>query len=193
MSQFQKYLLEHMEVDQEIITTLLTDCTSEFWKKDSFLLREGTINKRIFFVEKGLLRQYSIDRKGKEHILNFAPENWLVSDRESSYFDAPSPYYVQALEDTTVTILDPLFLEQLAEKIPSFAQFNLKLLHHHIRELQNRVDLLLSASADERYEHFLNRYPDIIHRVPQSMIASYLGITPESLSRIRKQRLAKNF
>lgn len=192
MEKFQKYLSEHLHVDESTIAKLLVDCSSKVWKKDSFLMREGTICKQIFFVENGLLRQYSVDEKGKEHILNFAPENWLVSDRESSFFNAPSPYFIQALEDTEVIILDQNFLEELAQEYPDFATFNMRLLHHHIREMQNRIELLLSASAEERYDHFLNRYPDIVHRVPQAMIASYLGITPESLSRIRKIRSERN-
>ena len=111
----------------------------------------------------------------------------------STYFNQPSAYYIQALEDSKAAMINEEFIHLLSEKIPSFSDFNNKLLHNHIRHLQNRVNLLLSATAEDRYLQFIKMYPDILLRVPQTMVASYLGITPESLSRVRKELAQKNF
>lgn len=150
-------------------------------------------HKTPFFVERGLLRQFSIDEKGKEHTLHFAPENWFVTDRESAYFKQPSKYFIKSLEESVVVLIDEILIQKLTSRLPSFSDFNNRLLHNHIRHLENRINLLLSATAEERYLRFVEMYPDILLRVPQTMVASYLGITPESLSRVRKELAYKNF
>lgn len=191
-SNFQTYLTSNLEVAEGEIVTLLENCVTKIFTKGQFLLRRNEYCKHAFFVENGLLRQYSINDKGKEHILSFAPENWIVTDRESSFFNRPSAYYIQALEDSTVVLIDESFIRLLSEKLPAFVDFNNRLLHNHIRHLQNRINLLLSAAAKDRYIQFIKTHPDILLRVPQSMIASYLGITPESLSRVRRDLIEKN-
>ncbi|MNE65373.1 Anaerobic regulatory protein [compost metagenome] len=163
------------------------------FKKDEFLLSPGQICERALFVEKGLVRFYSIDEEGKEHIVQFAPENWFVGDRESIYFRKPSVYYMDAIEDTTVILFDQHFVETASEISPEFRNYNEYLLQNHIRHLQNRINLLIGASAEKRYLDFIKLYPDLTLRVPQWMIASYLGITPESLSRVRKELSKRNF
>jgi CRP-like cAMP-binding protein len=187
------FLTSNIDIDKNVLDKLLQNCKTIKISKGNFLLRQGEICKHSFFVESGLLRQYSIDNKGKEHILQFAPETWFISDRESVYFNQPSNYFIQALEDSSVLQIDESFILHLAEQSKSFLAFNNKLLHNHIRHLQKRVTQLLSAAAEERYLDFIKLYPDILLRVPQSMVASYLGITPESLSRVRKDLAAKNF
>src|SRR5690606_10059180 len=119
--------------------------------------------------------------KGKEHILQFAPEGWFVNDRESMFYNKPSKFNIEALEDTEVFILDEAMTERLQNEVPEFSTFNNELLNNHIRHLQDRINLLLSATAEERYLTFIKMYPDILLRVPQWMVASYLGIAPESL------------
>ena len=187
------FLTSNLEINEESIQSILKSCTIKRVKKDEFLLRENEHCKHTFFVESGLIRQYSIDDKGKEHTISFAPENWFVSDRESVFFNEASAYYIQALEDSEVVMMDADFFLKLSEEIPSFTDFNNKLLHNHIRHLQKRINMLLSASAKQRYLEFVAMYPDTLLRVPQTMIASYLGITPESLSRVRKELALKNF
>ena len=187
------FLSLNLDLDENEISSIVESYTIKKFKKDTFLLREGEYCKHTFFVEKGLLRQYSIDDKGKEHILSFAPENWFVTDRESAYFDQPSAYFIQALEDSQVVLIDENFIQTLSDKISNFTDFNNKLLHNHIRHLQKRINLLLSTAAEDRYLEFIEMYPDILLRVPQTMVASYLGITPESLSRVRKELARKNF
>lgn len=187
------FLSKNLDFNEDKISLLLEDCQVKNLKKHEFLLQESEFCQFTFFVEKGLLRQYSIDEKGKEHTILFAPENWFVSDRESVYFNQPSSYFIQAQEESDVVMIDNNFFEMLSEKIPEFTSFNNKLLHNHIRHLQNRINMLLSATAEDRYLQFIEMYPDILLRVPQIMVASYLGITPESLSRVRKELAKKNF
>jgi len=187
------FLTSNIDIDKNILDELLQNCKTIKISKGNFLLRQGEICKHSFFVESGLLRKYSIDNKGKEHILQFAPETWFISDRGSIYFNQPSDYFIQALEDSKVLQIDERFILHLAEQNKSFLAFNNKLLHNHIRHLQKRVTQLLSATAEERYLDFIKLYPDILLRVPQSMVASYLGITPESLSRVRKDLAAQHF
>lgn len=190
---FTTYLTSNLDIDETEISSIIENCTTKNIVKDQFLLRQNEYCKHTFFVEKGLLRQFSIDEKGKEHIISFAPENWFVTDRESTYFNQPSKYYIQALEDSQVVMIDEDFVQLLSKKIPKFTDFNNQLLHNHIRHLQGRINLLLSATAEKRYLQFVAMYPEILLRVPQTMVASYLGITPESLSRVRRELAQKKF
>lgn len=163
------------------------------YSKGETILRQGEQCKYTFFIAKGLMRAYTINENGKEHILQFAPENWFISDRSSVLFNDPSSQFIEAVEDTEAILIESDIFEQLAELSAEFRHFNLFLLHNHIRHLQKRINQLLSASAEERYMDFIKMYPNIMLRVPQWMIASYLGITPESLSRVRKDLAMKNF
>ena len=154
--------------------------------KGQLLLRAGEVCKHSFFTAKGLLRSYTIDKQGKEHIIQFAPEGWLIADRSSAFFDEPSFLYIDAVEDADIVVIDNLFFDELTKQCPDFSLSNVNSLHHHIKQIQNRVNLLLGATAEERYLDFIRLYPQLLLRIPQWMIASYLGITPESLSRVRK-------
>lgn len=192
-TEFSDFIYANTTLDKSLINELAQKCKSVSYKKNEFLLRQGEVCKYVFFVEKGLLRQYTIDDKGKEHVLMFAPETWFAADRESIFFNAPSHYFIQALEDSKVMLIEEETINKIAQMNDGFLAFNNKLLHNHIRSLQRRIMLLLSATAEERYLDFIKVYPDILARVPQAMVASYLGITPESLSRIRKELASKNF
>ncbi|QWX83645.1 Crp/Fnr family transcriptional regulator [Cellulophaga sp. HaHaR_3_176] len=187
-----RFLESNIPIEKSAVREYLSTLKTRKVKKGEQLLKQGDICKHTFFVEKGLLRYFSIDKKGKENVLQFAPENWFITDRESVYFNQPSKYYIDALEDAEVLVLEKDFVEKIAAQNNSFAAFNNKLLHNHIRNLQNRIQLLLSATAEERYLDFIKIYPDILLRVPQTLIASYLGITPESLSRVRKELATKH-
>lgn len=144
--------------------------------KGQILQRSGQLNTKAYEVVQGLLRSYSIDEKGKEHIFMFGPEGWIVADTCS--IDEVSELYIDALEDSEVLVRE--------KQIQPEDFDNLKLIKR-VQVLQGRVIRLMSASALERYEHFLATYPQIVQRVPQRMIASYLGITPEALSKVKKE------
>lgn len=187
------YLSEILDIPLSSVPTCGAYYQEKNVAKGEFLLQEGEICRHTFFVESGLLRMYSIDKNGKEHIIQFAPEQWLMSDRSSLYFGENSKYYVDAVEDSTVMLLDNDFFPNLKMNFPGSIVNNDLLLQKHIRNLQNRVNSLLAETAQERYLNFIKMYPDLMQRVPQWMVASYLGITPESLSRVRKELARNNF
>lgn len=190
---FKSYLNTNTQITPTLLQSLAEHYTIKHYKKGDFLLNKGEYFLKIFFVQQGLLRQYDVDAKGKEHILYFAPEGWLLADRASLQLHQPAEFFIQALENTEVAVLTESFIEKLISSNPSFCDFNNRLLHNHIHALQSRIMMLLSQSAEVRYLSFIKTYPDILLRVPQTMVASYLGITPESLSRIRKELAHKNF
>jgi len=147
-------------------------------KKGTILEEPGKTNGNLYQVKKGLLRSYSIDDKGKEHIFTFAPEDWLIAD---NIYEEPSELFIDALEDSEVYV---------SQKGP-LEEEHLDKLSKRLSVLQRRITMLMSASAIERYEHFIKTYPLIVQRIPQRMIASYLGITPEALSKIKSENKGK--
>lgn len=148
--------------------------------KGQVLQRRGELNTKVFTVESGLLRSFSIDNKGKEHIYMFAPENWIIGDNCET--NVPCDLFIDAIENSIITVTDKEVSKQNSKNNSLF---------NRIAVLQKRIIMLMSSSAIKRYEHFVETYPDIIQRVPQKMVASYLGITPEALSRVRKE-ISKN-
>ena len=153
-------------------------------KKQDFLIRPGESHGGTFLVRKGILRTYRVDAKGKEHILLFAAEGWIIGDIESQIKGQSSGVYVQAIEDSEVHRFEPPSAEDTG--------------HHgrllrRIVTLEDRVMMLLSHSALERYESFLASYSDLVNRIPQWMIASYIGVTPEALSKARRSRVQGGF
>ncbi len=148
-------------------------------KKGQILQRRGDLNSRVYKVESGLLRSFWIDDKGKEHIFMFASEGWIIADNVPS--SEACDLFIDVLEDSRII--------QIEKKIENIQEFQKLLNRLHV--LQMRIMMLMSAPAIERYDHFINTYPDIVQRVPQKMIASYLGITPEALSTAKKIRHQK--
>ena len=146
-------------------------------KKGDILQRKGDINTKASIVESGLLRSYTIDDKGKEHIYMFGPENWLVADICET--NTPCQLYIDVIEEA---VLEVASKEELMERGP-----DIDALLRRLNTMQARIIMLMSSNAIVRYEHFILTYPNIIQRVPLKMIASYLGITPEALSRVRNE------
>lgn len=147
-------------------------------KKGDIIQRKGDLTHKVYHVNSGLLRSYSIDKSGKENIFMFAPEGWTIADYTSPEF--PAELYIDALEDTTIQVL-PKDIKNEAKNIEKILK--------RMSVLQNRVIMLLSTNAIDRYEHFIQTYPDIVQRVPQKMIASFLGVNPETLSALKSQWL----
>ena len=154
-------------------------------KKKEYLLNEGDIGRYQYFVNKGCLRTYTIDEKGQEHVIQFAIEDWWTGDMYSFLTQTAARYTIDAIEDSEVICLEKNALEELYVKIPKFERFFRHLLQNAFIALQERIIASLSQPADERYCTFIIKYPDMEKRLPLKQIASYLGITPESLSRIR--------
>jgi CRP/FNR family transcriptional regulator, anaerobic regulatory protein len=151
-----------------------------------FLQRAGEVSRHAAFVASGCLRNYVIDAHGKEHIVQFAPETWWLADITSLASGAPSQYFVDAIEDSELLLIDPPSQQQLVERVPGYAASLRTGLQKHAAAKDQRIVTSLAASAEERYVEFMERYPSIAQRVPQRMVASYLGVSPETISRVRK-------
>jgi CRP-like cAMP-binding protein len=161
-------------------------------RKRQYILQEGDVCKYVAFVEKGMLRSYTIDEKGNEHIMQFAFEGWWIADQFSFITGEPAIYNIDALEDSELLLLSKQAEEQLLQKIPKFERYFRLLLQNNLIATQRRLISSHSQTAEERYQQLIDGCPTIPQRVPQHMMASFLGITPETLSRIRKQMTAKN-
>lgn len=139
----------------------------------------------------GCLREYKIDNKGVEHILQFAIEGWWVSDLNSFLSGLPTTYNIDALQDSEVLLIGKTAREELLVSCPKMERFFRLLIEANQVATNQRISDSLSASAEERYLKFIKTYPRLFEQVPQNQIASYLGITPQSLSRIRKELTQK--
>lgn len=160
-------------------------------RKHQYILQEGEVSTHDNFIISGLARTYRIDEKGHEHILRFTPEEWWTGDLGSFLSGAPSAYNVDCLEDTEILRITFKDLETLFDRVPKMNKYFRLLYQRSIVSFNIRLTSSLTKSASERYEEFIKRYPDIDQRVPNHQIASYLGITPQSLSRIRNQAASK--
>jgi CRP-like cAMP-binding protein len=174
----------------------LTDDEKEFCKsifiprkirKKQYLLQEGDVSRYTAFVNKGCLRSYSVNEKGAEHIVQFALEGWWIGDMYSFLTGEPSSFNIDALEDSELLLIDKPSQDKLFEQVPKFERFFRLLLENNYIATHRRLMSTISGSAEERYLAFANTYPQIIQRVPQHMVASYLGLTPETVSRLRQQ------
>jgi CRP-like cAMP-binding protein len=151
-----------------------------------FLQRGGEPARHAAFVASGCLRSYVIDARGKEHIVQFAPEDWWLADTTSLATGAPSQFFYQAIEPSELLLLEPQAHQRLVEKVPGYAASFRTGLQRHAAAKDQRIVSALSTTAEERYTEFLTTYPSIAARVPLWMLASYLGVTPETVSRIRR-------
>lgn len=151
-----------------------------------FLQRAGDVPRYATFVATGCLRSYVIDAGGKEHIVQFAPETWWLADATALMSGAPSQYFFDAIEDSELLVIDPPAHQQLIEHVPGYAASLRTGLQKHNAAKDQRIVTALTTSAEERYLEFVGRYPSLVQRVPQWMIASYLGVSPETISRVRK-------
>lgn len=184
---FSNYLKDRISLSEGQLAYIESLSTIRSLRKKQYLLQEGDIWKYNAFVCKGCCRLYYLDEKGLEHILHFAPENWWTGDRESLSSGSPSRFNIDALEASSVLLISQEHFELIKENIPAFKDMVNDILQRSFIVSQNRIQAGISYTAEEKYKNFLNSYPDISNRVPQHMIASYLGFSPETLSRIRTQ------
>lgn len=159
-------------------------------RKKQYLLQEGEVCKYMAFIVKGAMRQYSVDAKAIEHMVRLSIENWWAGDRESFTMLTPSVYNIDAWEDTDALLITKADMN-LLDKIPAVIQMTRKLDANHAFAYQKRLNAYISLSAEQRYEDFAKQYPEFLQRFPQHIIASYLGITKETLSRVRRHAVRK--
>ncbi len=170
--------------EQESIKNYLTP---KKLRKKQYLLQEGDVCKIIAFVEKGSLREYSVDENGGEHIIQFAIEGWTISDLFSFLTGEPASYNIDALEDSELVIITKSAHEELLQKFDKYETYTRLQMTGAYLAMQRRLNSIHSMSLEERYLDFTTSYPGIAQRVPQHMIASYMGLQPETLSRIRRK------
>jgi CRP-like cAMP-binding protein len=182
---FEEYLRHQVQLTAEEWAHLQALSSARHLRKQQFLLHAGQVWQSYAFVCRGCLRQYTIDAKGVEHMLKFSIENWWAGDRESLVTGQPSHQYIDALEDTDVLLFPKDDFDQFAREVPAFHAFIDRLLGRTYLASQRRVQTAISADAETKYREFVQTYPQLALRVPLRMIASYLGLSAETLSRIR--------
>lgn len=183
---FQK-LNERISFTQEELEIIKSYLTPKKIRKRQYLLQEGDVCKFAAFVEKGALRSYSIDEKGNEHIIQFAVEGWTIADLYSFLTGEPATYNIDAVEDSELVLLTKSAQEEIIKRVPKYETYTRLQITGAYLAMQKRITALISLPLEERYINFIRQYPDIAQRVPQHMIASYMGLKPETLSRLRKK------
>ena len=181
------HLRETIELNTEEESIVLDSYTERHLKKKEVLLFAGEVSNHMRFIAKGSLRAYHMDEEAKEHIVQFGVEGWWVNDLYSYLTETPAKQFVQAIEPTIVLQIHRDSLNELYEKVPAIERFYRLKFEKAYVALQDRTINSMSKSAEERYLEFRSKYRSIEQRVPQYMIASYLGITPEFLSALRKK------
>lgn len=175
------------EAEQKLVKTFFSP---KKIRKKQYLLQEGNICRHLAFVEKGLLRSYSVDEKGIEHMIHFAWEGWWMADMLSFLSNEPSTYHIDAIEDAELLLISQQDFEEMLLKVPVMERYFRILFQNNIISKERRLISSITNSAEEKYIHLTATNPELIKRIPQQLVASYLGITPETLSRI-KNKLAK--
>jgi CRP-like cAMP-binding protein len=173
------------EVERELVRTKFH---SRLFRKRQYILQEGNICTHFYFVVRGCLRMYKIDEKGNTHTLQFAAENSWINDLGSFHGVKPSSLNIDALEDTVVLQISHEDLISLYIQAPKFDRIFRVIIENGFVRLQERLLQNISSTAEERYQSFLDIYPHLINRLSQVQIASFLGITPEFLSKLRNKR-----
>ena len=186
-----KNITKHISPDKEEAEYFTSLLQQKEMPKKEFLLKEGQSCKTINYVQSGALRAFCIDKEGKESTIMFAIYDWWITDMYCFVMEQPAMQNIVAIEDSYVLQLKKDDLEKLYLEVPKFERFfRIIMQNSYIRE-QLRVMQTLSLSAEERYNIFINKYPQLIRHITQKQIASYLGITPEFLSVVRKNKTTK--
>ena len=188
---FRTYLADKIALTHQEYELIESVLSVKKLRKRQYLLQTGEVCSFNVFVGQGFLKHYFVDGKGQEHIMQFVPENYWTADRESMDSGLPSKYNIDALEDSIVLLLKKDDFEMIRKAIPTFGDFVDESLRRNIAVLQERIHDNISLSAEERYFKFLSKYPSLSNRVPLHMVASYLGVSAETLSRIRSQSSKK--
>jgi len=159
--------------------------------KGTILLRAGEVAKETYMVNKGCLKSYVLDANGKEHIIQFAPEGWLISNLDSFINELPSSLFIEAIEDTELSFfIKSDFPDINTLEKGALLELNIKF-QNNLIATNKRIIGLLSYSSQQRYNEFTETYPSLVKRLPLKLIASYIGVTPEYLSEIRRKIIKK--
>lgn len=161
-------------------------------RKKQYLLHEGDVCMNLTFISKGLLKSYRVDDKGNEHIVVFGCEGWWLSDFNSFVNQQPATLFIDAIEDSEILLISRDEYERLTLEVPSMDRYFRILYQNSLVTKEERLIRSNSHTAEEKFQHLMHYNPQIIQRVPQHLVASYLGLAPETLSRIRKKLASNN-
>lgn len=186
-----KYLIDKIALSEEEMLLIDSVTIIKKLRKKQFLIQAGEIWKYNAFVSSGLIKTFSVDKDGKEHIINFSIEDHWFGDRESLINGTPTRFNVDAIEDSEVVLIKKGDFDLLCSKIPELNALVNSLLQKSFLVSQNRIHANISLTAEEKYQNFLDSYPYLANRIPQHMIAAYLGITPETITRARRNNHKK--
>lgn len=188
MSQtFKTHLEKFIKVNDEDFGKILSFFEIKMFAKKEILLEEGQVCRYNYFVLKGLIRKFYINEKGTEQTTEFAIETWWMTDNISYEHKTPSEFYIQTVEKSEVMVISSEAQEKLLEEFPIMEKYFRIIYQRAVAALQNRVKYIFSFSKEEFYLNLLQRHPEFVQRVPQYLIASFLGFTPEYLSELRKK------
>lgn len=189
----QKQLLAYIErvvaLNDVEVQLFLSKTQIEHFEAKSFLLKAGKVCRTQYFIVKGCIRTYYVDENAVEHIVQFGMENWWAADLQSFITQQPANFNLQALEPTAVLALSHQDLQGLFEEIPKLERLFRIIIQNAYVSAQQRIVENISATAEARYESFLQRYPGLDQRVPQYMIAGYIGVTPQFFSKMKSGML----
>jgi CRP-like cAMP-binding protein len=184
---FKTYILQNSGISEEAFADIIPFCTVKKIARKQLLLMEGEVCTFFAFLSKGCLRTFISNNDSSEFIVSFAIENYWVEDRESLYTGRPSRFNIGAIEDSEIVTIDKHDFELIINRLPAFADLINIELRRQFRTSQIRINAAVNYTAEKKYQKFLKNHPEFVLRVPQNMLASYLGITSETLSRVRKR------
>lgn len=160
-------------------------------RKKQYFLQEGEVCKYFAFILKGAMRQYFIDEKGAEHFVQLGIENWWMGDRESWALLTPSRYNIDVWEESEILLISYADVMKVSQQFPALMEMMRKMDEKNTIATQKRITSTISHTSERRYADFVQEYPDLVQRFPQHVIASYIGVTKDTLSRVRKQATLK--
>ena len=187
-NQLINYLKEKIELSKADEEKIIAVSTTKLLRRKQYLLQEGDVWKYYAFISSGLLIRYSIDDKGVSHISQFSPENHWTGDIYSLLYKVPSIFNIEAIENSEIILIKYDDFQNLCAEISKLKDLVFSLLQRSFAVAQNHINANISNTAEQRYYEFIEKNASIVTRIPQHMIASYLGISPETLTRIRKNK-----
>lgn len=186
---FETHIRSNAGFTQDLLKQIHSVAGTRKLRRRQFLLQEGEVCRHKVFVCKGLLKAYQLRDNGAEYIMRFAAENTWIVDHESYMHRTPSRYNIEAIEDTEVVFWSADQITELFASIPAFKAYSDRLISNTLDASADRILANISYTAEEKYEYFIQSFPDIFKRVPLHMVASYLGVSRETLSRVRNARV----
>jgi len=188
---FEAYIRVKGVLTEDELKLMLAKAIPRKFRRKHLLLREGEVCQHKIFVSKGLLRTYLLKEDGTETVMRFAAENSWIVDHESYHFQKPTKYNIETIEESEVILWKREEFDAILHQSPVLRELSEQLRVDNLHASQDRILLNISATSEEKYEAFVAAFPDIFRRVPLHMVASYLGVSRETLSRIRHTQMNK--